>query len=101
MTSREFIDHAIDCGFFGKENRRVEQLISQIKNQLYIVEKAVEVKNKRGRKSDDQQSFLNYFFTSVVSTSMSNNKVSVVLKNLILYQRLQDGDYSKRLIKKK
>ena len=51
-----------------------------MKNQLYIVEKSVEVKNKRGRKSDDQQSFLNYFFTSVVSTSMSNNKVSVVLK---------------------
>ena len=86
---------------FGKENRRVEQLISQMKNQLDIVKKAVEVKNKRGRKSDDKQSFLNYVFTSVISTSMSNNKVSVVLKNLILYQRLQDGDYSKKLIKKK
>ena len=45
-----------------------------MRNQLDVVEIAIEVKNKRDQKSDDQQSFLNSIFTSVASTPMSNNK---------------------------
>ena len=45
-----------------------------MRNQLVIVEIAIEVKNKRGQKSDDQQSISNFILTSVASTFMSNNK---------------------------
>ena len=73
LKSRELIDHAINGGFYGKENRRVEQIISQTRNQVDVVDNAVEAK-KRGRKSDDQQIFLNSIPTSVASAPMSNNK---------------------------
>ena len=42
-------------------------------NQWDVVEKAVEFKNKRSRKSDNQQSFLNSILTFAASTPMSNN----------------------------
>ena len=44
-----------------------------MRNQLDVVEKAAEVKNKNRRKSDDQQSFINSILNSVVSTFTSDN----------------------------
>ena len=49
-------------------------MISQIKNQLDIVEKVIEVKNKRTRKSDDQQSFINSILSFTPSTPTPDNK---------------------------
>ena len=51
-----------------------------MRRQLDVVEKAVEVKNKRSHKSDDQQSFLHSILTSVASTPMSNNKYKCSFK---------------------
>ena len=49
-------------------------MISQIKNQLDIVEKVIEVKSKRTRKSDDQQSFINSILSFTPSTPTPDNK---------------------------
>ena len=38
------------------------------------MEKAITVKNKKGRKPDDQKSFINLILTSVASTPTSDNK---------------------------
>ena len=50
LTSRALIGHAIDCGFYWKENRGVEQLMIQTRNQLDVVEKAVKIKKKKRSK---------------------------------------------------
>ena len=46
-----------------------------MRNQLDVVEKAVEVKNTKRRKSDNQQSVINSIFTSVATTPTSDNKI--------------------------
>ena len=72
-------------------------MISQIRNQLDIVEKVIEVKNKRARKSDDQQSFIYSIISSTPSTSTPDNKGKCSFKQyLISYQRLRDIDHSEK-----
>ena len=51
-----------------------------MRSQLDVVEKVVEVKNKRVRKSDGQQSFLNSILTSVTFTPMSKKKSKCNIK---------------------
>ena len=45
-----------------------------MRNQLDVVEKAVEVKNTKRRKSDNQQSVINSILTSVATTPTFDNK---------------------------
>ena len=49
-------------------------LISPMRNQLDVVEKAIEVENTRRRKSDDQKAFINSILTSVATTPTFDNK---------------------------
>ena len=45
-----------------------------MRNQSVVVEKVIEVKHKRRRKSDDQQLFINSILSSIASTPTSDNK---------------------------
>ena len=74
LTSRKLIAHSIDCGFYCKESKQVELLISQMRNQLDVVEKDIVVKHTKEGKSDDQQSFINFILTSIATTPISENK---------------------------
>ena len=51
-----------------------------MRNQLDAVKKVIEVKNKRGRKSNDQQLIINSILTSIASTPTSDNKGKYILK---------------------
>ena len=51
-----------------------------MRNQLDVVKKVIEVNNKRGRKSNDQQSIINSILTSIASTHTSDNKGKYILK---------------------
>ena len=80
LTLRELIDHAIDCGLYRKEAQEVDVMISQMINQLDVVEKILEVKNKRGCKSDDQKSLINSILSFIASTPTSGSKIKCSFK---------------------
>ena len=80
-------------------------LISPMRNQLDVVEKAIEVENTRRRKSDDQKAFINSILTSVATTPTFDNKSQrrqLSLNNILVYfSRASRYRLFKQAIKKK
>ena len=72
-----------------------------MRNQLDVVEKAVEVKNTKRRKSDNQQSVINSILTSVAATPTSDNKSQRSQLSLKQYSDLIPRTYRYRLFKQR